>query len=315
MRCCNEAVGRSGCKLADDDQRRTKDGLSKTATNDASMARLLWRGSLDIGSGTLIHGVAIVAHSFTIASAPQHQYDPDDPFSSSPAGLGPGSSNGNSNNATSNAELCLDLEILRNQPLSFKRRVRMETVESVVAGAAATVPEKKVHGRRALKQSIALLRKGKGKAAGTIHEEDTALDYGYDEEEEQLETVYLPSSSLTSDIQLYIDARCPATLAFFNDTFCRIPIGTSGPRRSRIGLIFTLGDEDPLSGPPSSILVYGQLEDSDSTLDGGRRELKLCIERPRSKKDFAPRPDDPAPRGRCFSYLTFSFAAFDCIGD
>lgn len=255
------------------------------------MARLLWRGSITNDDNhhykQQLHGLAIVASSFSLlpaalahpATIPD---DDDDPFSSSsPVKAGNG-----------NAELCLDLEMLRNRPLGVLKRVRLGTssTSSLDASGELDVHNKqgKVHGRRALKQSIEMLRKGKQKEAAS--EEIVQLEDGNNPED-------------TDNISLYIDERCPETVAYFSDAFCREEVDQL-TGRTKFGLLLSLdgssAETDLLCGfdasnAKSTIVVYGRLRDQTNA---SSKILQLYVARQKDKKrHLGPRPDDPAPRG------------------
>src|SRR4051812_47086773 len=114
----------------------------------AREARLLWRGSLAISPEEQLHGLAIVARSFHVAAMAR-----DDPFSSS------------CKHDTLIQELCLDLEMLRHRTLMCKNtRARLCNSARNANDASITHPlpkvpkHSKVHGRKALKKSIEMLR-------------------------------------------------------------------------------------------------------------------------------------------------------------
>ena len=251
------------------------------------MARLLWRGSFTNGDDhhyNALHGLAIVASSFSLLPAVLAHpatipVDDDDPFSSSsPVKAGNG-----------NAELCLDLEMLRNRPLGVVKRVRLGTSSTSSLDASGELElHRKVHGRRALKQSIEMLRKGKQKEAAS--EEIVQLEDGDNPED-------------TDNISLYIDERCPDTVAYFSDAFCKEEVDQL-TGRTKFGLLLSLdgtsAETDLLgafdgSNSKSTIVVYGRLRDQKNA---SSKILQLYVARQKDKKrQLGLRPDDPAPRG------------------
>jgi hypothetical protein len=263
------------------------------------MARLLWRGSFHLHNGdadfhspgTLsrletnthqyqLYGLAIVASSFSLPSSslPIHSLEPDDPFSSSPFII------------DTTAELCLDIEMLRNTPLFLetrRSRVRIACVgdndedldNHTDASLFSNNTAKPPHGRKALKKSIELLRKGKQRSSDL-----------------QPETVFLDADQ-DSSLSLYIDSRCQDTIAYFNDIFCKEAVN-SKTGRTRFGFAVALEREDELgissANAQRKIVVYGQVALGPHA---SRPIMQLHIAKFRNKKQMAARPDAPAPRG------------------
>ena len=262
------------------------------------MARLLWRGSFNTidanQDSNALHGLAIVASSFSLLAPHPSPFrtDEDDPFSTtSPI------------KADSNAELCLDLEMLRNRPLGVLRRVRLQSASLDATGESESHSKLgKVHGRRGLKQSIEMLRKGKQKEA--VSEEIVQLEEG-------------DNPGQTDNISLYIDERCPESIAYFNDGFCREEVDPASGR-TRFGLLLSLVgntveddllDDTSSSNVRSTVVVYGRLQEH---ANASGRVLQLCVARQKDKKrQLGPRPDDPAPRG--WSTYTVVGPSADCL--
>ncbi|GEM06536.1 hypothetical protein Rt10032_c01g0553 [Rhodotorula toruloides] len=143
--------------------------------------RLLWRGKVMSEDGLPLHGVAFIAHLFTVSSSfspslASSSVSPfDDPFSSS------------TTSRASGADLCLGLEMLRGAAITVKGEVRVRRKGD------APVAERKLPSSGG--------KKGKGKLK---------------EEEVQTTEVETPT-----DVRVYIDERCPETVDWFEDKFCR----------------------------------------------------------------------------------------------
>lgn len=293
-------------------------------------ARLLWRGAIalplidtDNGISTL-DGLAMVASSFSLPgaatpglgggggggppSSAAGKDDDNDPFSAAFTSSSPTKSA----DATA-AELCLDLEMLRNCPLALVRRVRIASSSSSIEDAPSTttaVVEPKVHGRRALKRSIEMLSKGKQRASTSPAKQNLELVY-----------LDLPSpahategtvSPTPDNISLHIDERCTATVDYFSRLFCRDKVDP-GTGRTTIGIVLSLGglpDAASFSGgggqatgaglrdnaEKTTVVVYGKLEEDANRAQ--RQVMRLYVARQKSRRrELAPRPDDPAPRG------------------
>lgn len=259
------------------------------------MARLLWRGSLYLETGdtdsispgkpppsastsniTILHGLAIVASSFSLPSTTAfNNLEPDDPFSSSSSPF----------KTDTSAELCLDIEMLRNGPLYLpSRRARV-----IIAGPNTIqeeeqqqqniflAPTTKPRGRKALKKSIEMLRKGKQRAADVP------------------ELVYLDEEH-DDNLSLFIDQRCQDTLEYFNNLFCKEEVDPD-TGRTQFGIAVPLEKEDELGVSGNTlrkVVIYGQTAPGPNT---SRPIMRLHVAKYRNKKDIGPRPDAPAPRG------------------
>lgn len=269
------------------------------------MARLLWRGSLQLhnsdyndvhtaGAAAIsppgtssscgqhrqqqLHGLAMVASSFKLSHTHQLQHDPDDPFSSSSSPF----------KIDTTAELCLDIEMLRNSPLFIEERRARVKIASLdggedhnLDGTAAQLGIPKPHGRKALKKSIEMLRKGKQKQpSSSLLPETVFIDFEQD-----------------SNLSLYIDQRCHDTVQYFNDFFCKEPVDASTGRTST-GLAIALEREDELGissgNAQRKIVIYGQIAPGPHT---SRPVLHLHVAKYRNKRQTTARPDAPAPRG------------------
>lgn len=256
------------------------------------MARLLWRGALhlqDDDHGSLaaappaalqLHGLAMVASSFSLSSSLQAstQHDPDDPFSSSSSPF----------KIDTTAELCLDIEMLRNTPLYIderRARVRIACLEGEDDGLASTTSAaNKPHGRKALKTNIEMLRKGKAKASLSS---SSMLPP---------ELVYLDTEQ-DNNLSLYIDERCQETVHYFNTFFCKEAVD-AGSGRTRLGLAVALEKEDELgissANTQRKIVIYGQIAPGPHS---SRPIMRLHVAKYRNKRQITARPDAPAPRG------------------
>lgn len=206
---------------------RPVDREHTTAPQQAGPAncRLLWRGKVVTQDGQSLHGepaqlkpvtrwgglltgmdhragIAIIAHLFSVAStssgvvprfspalaaaaaAASSSLSPfDDPFSSA------------SSAGASGADMCLGLEMLRGAPITAKGDVR------IVTDTAAQLPRSGSGGGGG---GGSRDRKGKGKASETQESPAEAI---------QVET--------PTDVRVYIDDRCPETVDWLQDKFCR----------------------------------------------------------------------------------------------
>ncbi|KAK9898437.1 hypothetical protein P389DRAFT_208587 [Cystobasidium minutum MCA 4210] len=266
------------------------------------MARLLWRGSLQLhndydyddavlhpaaGIASLssssaiqqqLHGLAIVASSFTLSTSSQ-QHDPDDPFSSSSSPF----------KIDTTAELCLDIEMLRNGPLYIEERRARVKIASLDGEGEEDLPvenDSKPHGRKALKKSIEMLRKGKQKSSSSSPTVS--------------EVVFIDSEQ-DSNLSLYIDQRCHETVRYFNNFFCKTPVNEH-TGRTTFGLALALDKEDELGissgNAQRKVVVYGQIAPGPYS---SRPILHLHVAKYRNKRQTGARPDAPAPRENLFA--------------
>ncbi|KAI5481479.1 anthranilate synthase [Pseudohyphozyma bogoriensis] len=84
------------------------------------------------------------------------------------------------------------------------------------------------------------------------------------------------------DLRVYLDQRCPATVAWFQEQFC-----TEQARRGNRGWKMRLGAEE--------VLLHAEYPDATAI----NTEIKLVVAKVSEPKGpRKPRPDDPAPRGR-----------------
>lgn len=265
------------------------------------MARLLWRGSfsLPIPEGGSLHGLAIVAPSFHLSAAKCNE---DDPFSSSNSSY---TARMQSLSSSFNAELCLDLEMMRNRPLLITHE-RVTLSQGLSAGNPITqssgVMPVKLHGRKALKQSIEMLRKGKSHAFPSYDTDDRLNNN--EKKDQVIVHLDLPVNHQHT-LLLYIDQRCLDTVTWFNENFCQEPVHPV-TRRTTIGSLITFGEENELLEGTSSnlsnaaIVVYGMLVEQDSNAVCDKPIMQLCVARLQRTRGTGPRPDDPAPRGELF---------------
>ncbi|GAA5866723.1 hypothetical protein JCM3774_001970 [Rhodotorula dairenensis] len=235
--------------------------------------RLLWRGKVVTQEGQNLHGIAIIAHLFSVPSATAgSRFSPalaatsslspfDDPFSSS------------SNATASGADMCLGLEMLRGAPITATGEVRIlnhnnDSTKTDTAQLPGSAGQKD--------------RKGKGKA-GEAHR-------GLPEAVE-VET--------PTDVRVYIDDRCPETVDWFQDMFCREGRQGYGVRFNAGGeevVIFAnLPEANQTDVAPSSPPEASTSASTGETLPA----LTLLLGRPVRSK--APRPDDPMPRENLFA--------------
>ncbi|GAA5853528.1 hypothetical protein JCM8547_002494 [Rhodosporidiobolus lusitaniae] len=247
-------------------------GASNGAGGGAGGAcRLLWRGALVTTEGRKLHGIAIIAHLFTLSSSssssstkpglpspsvvhatPSSLSPFDDPFASA------------SSAATSGADMCLGLEMLRGADVEVKgevgvRRKGEDNPSSAVAG----------NGKG---------KKGKGKEK---------------EESEQVEV------ETPTDVRVYLDQRCPDTVEWFEDMFCR-------EGREGVGIRIDAGCEEvvlfaSLPSPPSDPPEQENVDPSTSSAAPPGLPLTLLLGRPCKAAVRKPRPDDPMPRENLFT--------------
>ncbi|GAA6046546.1 hypothetical protein NBRC10513_001454 [Rhodotorula toruloides] len=226
------------------------------AANPAG-CRLLWRGKVMSEDGLPLHGVAFIAHLFTVSSSfspslASSSVSPfDDPFSSS------------TNSIASGADMCLGLEMLRGAPIAVKGEVKVRWKgESPVA-------------ERKLPSSGG--KKGKGKA-----------------KEEDVQTIEVETPT---DVRVYIDERCPETVDWFEDKFCRE--GSEG-----CGIRVDAGGEEVIlfAAYPDIEANHENVDPTASTSTApSRPPLTLLLGRQARATLRRPRPDDPAPRENLFA--------------
>ncbi|GAA5834572.1 hypothetical protein JCM9279_004358 [Rhodotorula babjevae] len=233
------------------------------AAGGGAGCRLLWRGRLTTDDGKALHGVALIAHLFTVSSSlasplpPASSLSPfDDPFSSA------------SSNTATGADMCLGLEMLRGAPIAVKSHVRIRRAGDSPDKAAASSSGTGSAGK-----------KGKGRAR--------------DEPEVELVEVETPT-----DVRVYIDARCPATVEWFEDTFCRVG-------RAGYGVTLDAGGEEVVlfAALPSLSNEQENLDPSSSSTSTppSRPALTLLLGRRARATVRKPRPDDPLPRESLFA--------------
>ncbi|GAA5896580.1 uncharacterized protein JCM6883_006950 [Sporobolomyces salmoneus] len=255
-----------------------------TSSTTTSSTRLLWRGSISTGNnGRKLHGIAIIAHLFSVPSHSHSQspslnspsFSPfEDPFSSA------------SKASTSGADMCLGLEMLRGKDL-----VLLDSDSEVEEGSSfsvehvqssSTTPFSSPEVER--KQS-ATSRKGKSKEVGK-------------------ETVKVETPT---DVRVYIDQRCRETVEWFQDKFCRVGCEGNGVRLDAGGeqiIIFA-----QLPSTPSTSLAQHSPATSSSTAGPSTSTttaaelppLTLLLGRPFKPVVRKPRPDDPLPRESLFT--------------
>ncbi|GAA6047864.1 hypothetical protein JCM3770_004680 [Rhodotorula araucariae] len=229
----------------------------------AAGCRLLWRGRLTSEQGRALHGVAIVAHLFSVSSAlspppptAASSLSPfDDPFSSA------------SSATASGADMCLGLEMLRGAPIAVKGAVRVRTSGSPAAAEKAPLSSAG--------------RKGKVRARD-----------GLDVEVVDVET--------PTDVRVYIDGRCPETVEWFEDAFCR---------EGRDGCGVTLdagGEEVILFASLPNLASLAELQENvdpaaSTSSQPPRPPLTLLLGRRARATARKPRPDDPLPRENLFA--------------
>ncbi|GAA5979986.1 hypothetical protein JCM10908_001490 [Rhodotorula pacifica] len=247
-----------------------------------SNCRLLWRGNVVTPEGHSLHGIAIIAHLFSVSANANgaSRFSPalatassslspfDDPFSSSTSATASG------------ADMCLGLEMLRGAPITVKGDVRIVTAAAAGCTLSPTVAAQPGSGGNKD-------RKGKGKA--TQDPPPRAQD---DVETIQVET--------PTDVRVYIDDRCPETVEWFQDKFCR-------EGRQGLGLRFNAGGEE--------VVIFASLPEASSTASPTASTssapgpanapllpaLTLLLGRPVRSKANQPRPDDPTPRENLFA--------------
>ncbi|BGP29060.1 hypothetical protein JCM10296v2_000796 [Rhodotorula toruloides] len=207
--------------------------------------------------GLPLHGVAFIAHLFTVSSS----FSPSLVSSSVSPFDDPFSSSTSS--IASGADMCLGLEMLRGAPVTVKGEVRVRRK------GESPVVERKLPSSGG--------KKGKGKA-----------------KEEDVQTIEIETPT---DVRVYIDQRCPETVDWFEDKFCRE--GSEG-----YGIKIDAGGEEVILFAAYPDIEADQ-ENADPTASTStapsRPPLTLLLGRQTRATLRRPRPDDPAPREYLFA--------------
>lgn len=132
----------------------------------------------------------MIAHLFTVSSAASSLHSPLAATSSSLSPFDDPFSSASSATA-SGADMCLGLEMLRGAPIAVKDSVR-------VRRQGGDSPDKPA----STSSSSSAGKKGKARAR----------------EESEVECVEVETPT---DVRVYVDGRCPETVEWFEDTFCR----------------------------------------------------------------------------------------------
>ncbi|GAA6007221.1 hypothetical protein JCM11491_003049 [Sporobolomyces phaffii] len=238
--------------------------------------RLLWRGAIATRQGYKLYGIAIIAHLFSVPSSSSSTASPaaapasfspfEDPFSSA------------SKAATSGADMCLGLEMLRGKDLAILDDEAGEPLAVVHhvpegrAGSATSSPE--------VERAQPSNRKGKARANDV----------------RDVVKVETPT-----DVRVYIDERCPDTVEWFQDQFCREGCQGRGIKLDAGGepiIIFA-----QLPEPTNVTTPSNSPSTSAATLDEPHQPppLTLLLGRPFKPVVRKPRPDDPLPRETLFT--------------
>ncbi|GAA5831479.1 hypothetical protein JCM11251_004038 [Rhodosporidiobolus azoricus] len=258
----------------------------------AAGCRLLWRGKVVTPDGRNLHGVAIIAHLFTLSSSSSSVSKPSSaanspslpsgtsPHASTPSGLNPFDDPFASAASTtaSGADMCLGLEMLRGGDIRVKTSLEAPEGEVVVRRKGEPSPAK---------YSSEKKNKGKGKRKA-------------EEEREELEV------ETPTDVRVYVDERCEGTVSWFEDMFCR-------EGREGVGVRLDAGGEDIVifASYPQPIAITDPQEErenvdpsastSTSSSQPPRPPLTLLLGRPSKSATRKPRPDDPLPRENLFT--------------
>ncbi|GAA96065.1 hypothetical protein E5Q_02726 [Mixia osmundae IAM 14324] len=281
-----------------------------SAQKRRSGTRLIWRGSIATENGQKLHGLAIIAHGDATSSpsksgavadrseanrvvaTPRSSLAtlrrPCDRISVTPQVSPPLASSSQTarsyvpTNASPRlakavplSELSLDLEMLRHTTLQ---------VHQVVALGEPTAEE-----REAVRQAEA----GRNKRKDSKRRQLSALIKGksrqLQEDSQSARIISLTQESMG----MYIDPRCPDTVAWFEDRLCRQEL-IAGEHTTRRGIVLLLGNAltPDLS---SKFVIYGQAIDADE-LASQQPKLQLKLGREIEAKARLPRPDDPLPR-------------------
>ncbi|GAA6005523.1 hypothetical protein JCM10207_005235 [Rhodosporidiobolus poonsookiae] len=165
-----------------------------------------------------------------------------------------------SSSALSGADMCLGLEMLRGADVKIKGEVgvKRKGTDSPVSTVGAKG------------------RKGKARAK--------------DVDEVEVET--------PTDVRVYIDERCPETVEWFEDMFCR-------EGREGMGVKIDAGGEEVIvfASPPSFPAEGVENVDPAASTSAApaRPALTLLLGRPSRSAVRKPRPDDPMPRENLFT--------------
>ncbi|GAA6064436.1 hypothetical protein JCM10212_006098 [Sporobolomyces blumeae] len=255
------------------------------ASGSAGGCRLLWRGKIVTPEGLNLYGVAFIAHLFSVPSnlaststsnSPSTRVAPQTP--PVPASFSPFDDPfaSRSKATSSGADMCLGLEMLRGADIKLVG----EPVQTIPVGLGVDAD----HGVT-LGASLSQPRpNGKGK------------------QREPLETIQVETPT---DVRVYIDERCPETVEWFEDVFCREGSRGTGVRVDAGGeqiVIFAQApDHPPAPETPSSALEDGMISPSTSSAESPRPALALLLGRPVKPATRKPRPDDPLPRESLFT--------------
>jgi len=159
--------------------------------------------------------------------------------------------------------MCLGLEMLRGAPIAVKSDVRVRRAGDSPDKASATTAAASSAGK-----------KGKGRAR--------------DEPDLGLVEVETPT-----DVRVYIDARCPATVEWFEDMFCREGRAGHGVTLDAGGAFFLLSlprRRTAGAGADSAFFVRAQVRRSSSS--------RLCLPSPTSRRTSTRHPRPPRHRRR-----------------
>ncbi|KAK4058188.1 hypothetical protein OIO90_000927 [Microbotryomycetes sp. JL221] len=221
----------------------------------AGACRLLWRGRMidESNNGRPLYGIAIVAQLFAVASLSALPSSSPRIASMQPS---PFDDPFSTTSTSSGADMCLGLEMLRGADLKIKNQVKV---------TCSTIPD-----------NARPSSSGSSSKSKTLNENIKTTS-----------TCPVVDVETPTDVRLYVDPRCPDSVAWFQDMFCR---------EGRQGLGFKLdvgGDEIVMfASLPSKIQ-----DDVTQTLP----ELSLLLGRIKKPVVRAPRPDDPMPRENLFA--------------
>ncbi|GAA5887551.1 hypothetical protein JCM5296_002615 [Sporobolomyces johnsonii] len=177
--------------------------------------------------------------------------------------------------SSSGADMCLGLEMLRGSAIRVLGEVKV-----LRAG----------HGGEAdvrLPEKVPVTAKGKGKAKDV-----------------EVEAVKVETPT---DVRVYVDERCPETVEWFEERFCRegregwgVKVDAGG---EEVVIFASYPDLSLLSATPPS--AAQESKDVDATASTStsqpRPPLTLLLGRPVKSAGRTPRPDDPMPRENLFA--------------